>query len=212
MTLTTKRPRKRDADATRGELLEAATRAFAEKGFDGARIDEIAHRARVNKRMIYAYFGDKDGIYRAVLDAHLSGALALASVEAAPRGGAREQAELAIRGYFGFLAEHGDFVRLLFWEALSRERRGRQILLERLGAGVEPLHAIVRRGIEAGEIRADVDPRHLTMAVNALLLGYFNQEPLLTALWGVDQRADAARASVLDGLVRLVFDGIGARP
>lgn len=206
----TKKPRKRDADATRADLLKAAAREFAEQGYDGARIDEIAARARVNKRMIYAYFGDKDGIYRAVLDAHLSKALSLAANDPPPGRSSREAAEASIRRYFAFLAEHDDFVRLLFWEALSRERRGKRILLDRLHAGVEPLRALIRRGIDAGEFRTDLDPRHLTMAINALLLGYFSQEPLLSALWETDQRAPAARAGVLDGLVRLVFDGIGA--
>ena len=65
MTVKNPLPRRtRDADATRAALLGAATEVFAEVGYAGARVDEIAERARVNKRMIYEYFGDKQGLYR----------------------------------------------------------------------------------------------------------------------------------------------------
>ncbi len=76
--MTRNRKRPRDAEATRAALLERATREFADRGYDGARVDEIAEAAGINKRMIYAYFGDKEGLYRAVLDACLAQALDLA--------------------------------------------------------------------------------------------------------------------------------------
>lgn len=205
-------PRRRDASATRATLLETAGAAFAEKGFDGARIDEIAERAGVNKRMIYAYFGDKDGLYRAVLDAHLSQALSLAAEADADGEAPRQQGERIIRRYFEFLSDHPDFVRLLSWEALSRERRGRRLLLERLGSGLEPLHAVVRRGVAQGAFRPDAEPRAFAMGVNALLLGYFNQRSLVEALWKTDLGTPRAREAVLRDFLRLLFDGIGARP
>ena len=63
------RPRKsRDAEATRQAILAAATAEFARKGLGGARVDEIAARARANKRMIYHYFGNKEGLYLAALE------------------------------------------------------------------------------------------------------------------------------------------------
>jgi TetR/AcrR family transcriptional regulator len=201
-----KRPR--DAQATRAALLDHAVRAFAERGFDGARIDEIAAAADINKRMIYAYFGDKDGLYLAVLDDRLSQAMRIA---AAPETGSpRVQAERIITRFFDFLADHPEFVRLLTWEALSGERRGRKILLARLEAGLEPLRAILRRGVEEGVFRRDLDPRVVMLGVNALLLGYFNQRHLVEALWKTDLGAPAARAALLQGFLRLLLDGIGA--
>src|SRR6476659_9531372 len=58
----------RDAERTRAELLAVATRVFAEDGFSGARIDEIAEQTRTTKRMIYYYFGGKEQLYLAVLE------------------------------------------------------------------------------------------------------------------------------------------------
>ena len=57
------------SETTRRRLMEAAEAAFAEKGLSGARVDEIAAAAGVNKRMIYAYFCSKEGLYMAVLEA-----------------------------------------------------------------------------------------------------------------------------------------------
>ena len=59
----------RDPDRTRAAILAAATAEFTANGLTGARVDAIAKRARANKRMIYHYFGGKDGLYLAVLEA-----------------------------------------------------------------------------------------------------------------------------------------------
>jgi len=202
-------PRKRDAQATQARLLETAAREFARVGFAGARIDAIAERARTNKRMIYAYFGDKDGLYRAVLDAHLALAFAF---EGPPATAPRAQVEQILRAYFEFLSAHRDFVRLLAWEALSTEKRGRRILIDRVIPALEPLHAVVRRGIAEGAFRSDLVPRELWMSVNAYFVGYFVQEPLVEAIWGTDLAAPRARAATLSQFLRLLMDGIGATP
>ena len=62
------KPQRRDPAATRQKLLAAARREFAESGLAGARVDEIAARAGVNKQLVYHYFGDKDALYLAVLE------------------------------------------------------------------------------------------------------------------------------------------------
>jgi TetR/AcrR family transcriptional regulator len=211
MRRTTPTPRPRDAEATRAALLAQATREFADRGFDGARIDEIAGAAGINKRMIYAYFGDKDGLYRAVLDACLAQALELGREGAVPPGASvRRRAEAIIRRFFDYLSEHPDFVRLLTWEALSHDRRGRKILLPRLEAGLEPLRAIVRQGVKEGAFRADLDPRLFLLAANALLIGYFNQRHLVEALWKAELGTSAAREAVIGQFLRILLDGIGA--
>src|SRR5512133_2313872 len=106
-------PRPRDADTTRRRLLDAATAVFAEHGFAGARVDEIAERAGVNKRMIYAYYGDKEGLYREVLSSRLAAPAASASlVDAADP---RQALEELVRWYFRLVSEDRAFARLLGW-------------------------------------------------------------------------------------------------
>src|SRR3981189_103325 len=62
------KPKRRDPAATRKKLLTAARREFAANGLAGARVDDIAARAGVNKQLVYHYFGDKDALYLAVLE------------------------------------------------------------------------------------------------------------------------------------------------
>jgi len=208
---TKPKPRPRDAQATQALLLATAGDAFSARGYDGARVDEIAERARVNKRMIYAYFGDKDGLYLAVLDTHLAQAVALAKVTGLdPAASPRAEVETFIRRFFEYMDAHPDFARLLSWEALSGERRGREILVERVRALFLPLHAVLRRGVERGELRAGLDPHFFAAALTALLVGFENHRSFLESLWQTDLSAPEARARVLDGIVHLLFDGIGA--
>ena len=58
----------RDAERTRAEILEVATHEFAQRGYSGARVDEIADQTSTTKRMIYYYFGGKEQLYIAVLE------------------------------------------------------------------------------------------------------------------------------------------------
>lgn len=97
----------RDAEATRRHLLEVATAAFAEAGLDGVRVDQLAAVAGVNKRMIYHYFGDKRGLYEAVLKAAAIAVQVPGDLQAL----ASWQIDLCDR-------LSGDRARLLAWEGL----------------------------------------------------------------------------------------------
>ena len=204
----TPQKKKRDAAATRDSIVAAATREFAAHGFAGSRVDEIAARAKANKRMIYAYFGDKEGLYREVLRRHFTSALELEAIALAPAIDLRAQAEEIIRRYFWFLAKNPDFVRLVGWEVLSEEKRALAVLLETAGAGLETLFDVVRRGIAAGLVRPNVDPAQVAHAVNVLCLGFFQQQSLLETLWQRELSSRAAREQFLDNLVTFVFDGV----
>src|SRR5262245_62549035 len=68
MTATPAAERRRDAERTRAEILTVATAEFADRGYDGARVDEIAARTSTTKRMIYYYFGGKRQLYVAALE------------------------------------------------------------------------------------------------------------------------------------------------
>ena len=105
--------RQRDPEAARRRLLDAGAGAFAEAGYAGARVDVIADRAGLNKRMLYHYFGDKAGLYRAVLDDRLR---ALRQ----PDSGADGPWDLA-----AFVARlDGTLARLLLWDLLQPVAHG----------------------------------------------------------------------------------------
>src|SRR5512138_1693444 len=129
-----KRLRPRDAAATRAALLDAAALVFAERGFAGARVDEIAARAGVNKALIYAYYGDKKKLYGAVIASRVSlFANPVVSETVAREAGPRRALEEVIRRFFQTLIKDRPFARLLAWDLLSHGREGRELILESAG-------------------------------------------------------------------------------
>lgn len=104
--------RRRDSAATKLRLLAAATDEFASHGIAGARVDRIAASAQANKRLIYDYFGDKDGLFDAVLEAHID-----QITDAVPVDGP-DLAAYAGR-LFDYVADHPELLRLFAWALLE---------------------------------------------------------------------------------------------
>jgi TetR/AcrR family transcriptional regulator len=176
-----KRPRPRDASATREVLLDAATLVFAEKGFAGARVDEIAERAGANKALIYAYYGDKKGIYRAVLASRFGELTDPAFSEAfTSEVSPRRALEEIVRRLLRLLIKDRAFARLLAWDLLSNGRSGRDVILDSSGPLLALISDLVRRGRAAGELRATVDPELFRSVLVSLGIGYPLQHSVMT--------------------------------
>ena len=114
--------RVRDADETRRAILDAATAEFSAKGFAGARVDDIAARTATTKRMIYYYFGGKEGLYAAVLEEAYGG---MRDAEAALRLDGMPPAEAMrrlVETTFDHHAAHPEFVRLVSGENIEGAR------------------------------------------------------------------------------------------
>lgn len=108
------------AKITRQQILTAATAEFSKKGLHGARVDEIAKRAEVNKERIYAYFGSKEQLFRETLREAISEIISeeqtlLTQLAQDPT----RMTEVTLEHYLGFLERHPHFWRLLAWENLS---------------------------------------------------------------------------------------------
>lgn len=102
----------RNPQRSRERILEAAIKEFAAKGFAGARVDAIARQARINKRMLYHYFGDKEGLFREVLRSKMQQRAAwLASAPEAPIE--------SLAYWFHLACRDREWIRLLEWEALQ---------------------------------------------------------------------------------------------
>lgn len=204
---SSRKPRPRNAEATRRTLLEAATRVFAEVGFAGARVDLIAAQARVNKRMIYAYYADKAGLYREVLASRFHRvneiARSLESGGESPRAGA----EALAHWYFQLLAEDPLFVRLLVWAMLDGGR-AHALLVESADAGLGLLDEVIHRGIRRGVFRRDLDPEKVKASAIGLCLGYFLQKPILDARWRRSRTPPWSNEEFMAHTSRLLFDGI----
>jgi len=159
----------RDAERTRAELLAVATEVFAEDGYSGARVDVIAERTRTTKRMIYYYFGSKEGLYLAVLENAYQGIReAERSIDVAhtdPVAAIRELAELT----FDHHVTHDAFIRLVSIENIHRGEFIRRIeSLRALGQPAKTLlDEILERGRASGAFRGDVDAIDVHLVISA---------------------------------------------
>src|SRR5215831_13616355 len=168
--------RERDAEATREALIGAATELFAERGFDGARIDEIARRAGVNKALISYHFAGKQGLYSMIFERDL----AVIGERIAEIDAAAAPADEKLRR---FVAAFGELhVRRPYWAALMMREvlsGGRHIDARFLGmiAGVLGLvQRIVEQGVREGTFR-DVDPLFTHHTVAGCIVFFFAARP-----------------------------------
>src|ERR1700753_1044277 len=180
-----KTPRRRNPAATRQKLLAAARREFAASGLAGARVDEIAARAGVNKQLVYHYFGDKDALYLAVLEwvyeeiRPQERKLNLAGLP--PERAIRK----LIESSFDHLAAHPDFVALLNDEnrnGAKHVRRSKKLADMNSPLG-SLLAAILAEGVQAGVFRRGIDPMHLYISVAGLSYFFFSNPPTLSAIF-----------------------------
>jgi AcrR family transcriptional regulator len=152
----------RNPERTRERILSAALKEFAAKGFAGARVDVIARRASINKRMLYHYFGNKEKLFRAVLRQKVAERRAWAS---------RLPGDPAERLPFWFKAacEDADWIRLLEWEALQND--GRKVIDEgeRLEQSADWIKRLRQRQVR-GELSSEFDARHLALAMQSLTM------------------------------------------
>ena len=205
-----KRPQRRNPEATRQKLLTAARREFAKSGLAGARVDEIAARAGVNKQLVYHYFGDKDALYLAVLE------WVYEEIRAQERklnlaGLPPQQAiKRLIESSFDHLARHPDFIVLLNDENRNGARH------VRASPRIEDMHSplvsmvskILKQGVRDGTFRKGVDPVHLYISIAGLSYFFFSNTPTLSAIFGRDLSSPAARRARRKHVVDLVLQAL----
>jgi TetR/AcrR family transcriptional regulator len=204
------RPRRRDPAATRRKLLTAARREFASRGLAGARVDEIATRAGVNKQLVYHYFGDKSALYLAVLEWVYEEIRAqerqLNLTGLPPKQAIRK----LIENSFDYLATHPDFILLLNDENRAGARHVRAS--RKLEAMHSPLLAVIseilNEGVRTGVFRRGINPVHLYISIAGLSYFFFSNTPTLSAIFGKDLSSPAARRSRRMHVVDLVLQAL----
>jgi len=173
-----------------------ATRVFAQKGYSGARVDEIADRTRTTKRMIYSYFGGKERLYIAVLErayARIREAEQTVDVEHLdPVAAIRHLAELT----FDHHEAHPEFIRLVSIENIHRaEHMGKSSILARLNStAVAVIARILVAGRAAGVFRPDVDALDVHMLISSYCVFRMANRHTFGALFGRDLTDRGRRA------------------
>lgn len=185
-------PHARDPQRTQDRILAAARAEFSAEGFAGARVARIARRARVNKRMLYHYFGNKEDLFRGIFDRKLVERAGWLTEAPADLG-----ASLAY--WFRMACEDSDWIRLIQWEALThgdepviREEERRASFRQAL----DDLRARQRRGL----LPADLDAGHLLLAIMGLVaypLAFPQLTRMVTGRSATDPGFRAERAEFL---------------
>ncbi len=183
----------RDAEATRARILRAAVQEFARYGLAGARGERIAQRARSSERMLYYYFGTKEGLYREALES------VYVSLRQAERSldldGLAPDAALAAfcRFVWRYYLEHPEFIGLVNAENLQRARQLHRSarLAELVSPVVDLLRALLERGERSGVFRAGIDAAELYVAIAGLGYFYLSNSFTLSAVLGRGLREPA---------------------
>ncbi|HLX95643.1 MAG TPA: TetR family transcriptional regulator [Verrucomicrobiae bacterium] len=152
----------RNPRRTRERILSAALQEFALNGFAGARVDAIAQRAAINKRMLYHYFGNKERLFREVLR------LKMVQRQAWAETLSGDPAE-SLSFWFEAACKDADWVRLLEWEALQNTDRRLIDKKNRRAATARGLERIRQRQAR-GLISSELDPRHVMLTMRSLTM------------------------------------------
>jgi AcrR family transcriptional regulator len=206
------RPTTRDPERTRAMILAAATEEFMRRGLDGARVDAIAARAGTNKRMLYHYFGDKEGLYLAVLEEVYAGIRsAERSLDLTHRAPAEGLRELALFTWRYFL-DHPEFLSLLATENLhgARHLRRSTRVLEMHSTLQSELADVLRRGAAEGTFRPGIDPVEVYITIAALGFFYLSNRHTLSTIFDRDLTAPERMARWEEHIVATTLASVGA--
>jgi TetR/AcrR family transcriptional regulator len=193
--------RTRNPEQTRRAILDAGRREFAAVGFAGARTDTIAAAAKVNKRMLYHYFGSKERLYAAVLTDRLGAQRTLPYADSLVAYAERRLADLHVEP---------DDLRLLMWEALAAAAPDAvaQATRDKTWRGRVATLAALQRD---GRVAADIDAAQLELALTALTvfpIAFRQVARLITGGAPGDPAFDAAQRAFLGSLLVRLESGV----
>ncbi|MES2960387.1 MAG: TetR family transcriptional regulator [Pseudomonadota bacterium] len=200
-------PRSRDADRSALAILAAARDEFAEHGLGGARMERIAERAALDKRLIYYYFENKDSLFRAVLEhtyldireaekqLHLN--------DLAPAEAVRKLTEFTWNYYLA----HPEFLTLLNSANLHRARHleGSARAVELNTPLIQTLGGVLERGRASGIFRGGIDPLQLYISIAGLCYFYLGNNHTLSAIFGRNLMSPKARNERLSHICDVIL-------
>jgi TetR/AcrR family transcriptional regulator len=196
-----------EPEKTRAAILRAALEEFSHEGVAGARTDEIARRAGVNKALLYYYFKDKEGLYTAALEQVFSGlhqrvSVVLERTDLPPR----DRLLLYVQTHFDYIASAPVYPRLVQREFMRSTGRnlspaGKSIMERHVRPFYERLEKLILEGVRAGDFRP-LDPVHTLTSMIGTIVFYFISMPAQQFMHpgdpGTSERIAARRAAVLD--------------
>jgi len=199
--------RKRNPEATRKAILEAAEEVFLAKGFGNSTLSEIAGRAGVTKSLIHHHFGSKEGLWREVklrrFRQYAEGQMAMLH----EREPALDLLVESLRGYFRFLQQNPEVVRILAWLFLEQDTKCTECLVldrELTILGIKRL----REAQEAGELRADLNPAFILFTFIGIAQHWFQDKGHLCEILDLSPDSRALDKAYLDDFLKIFLEGV----
>lgn len=195
---------KRDPEATRAAILEAAEEAFLQKGVADTSTSSIARRAGVTKSLIHHHFGSKEKLWQEVkvrrFEQYAAGQRQMLETSDADEGLLRRSMKL----YFEFLQQNPEMIRLMAWMYLEADTECGDIDSQLLAAGVDK----IRQSQERGIFRQDIDPRYMLMIFLSLSQQWFQSREHLCRDLGIDQDDESTDRDFFTAMEKIFFEGV----
>lgn len=192
-------------ERNRRDIVAIATAHFAERGFAGARVDEIAAATATSKRMIYYHFGNKEGLYRAVLTEAYRGIRSAelgAGLDAMPALAALERLTALT---FDYHFRHPELVRLVMDENMRQAPHVASVVEAHNDTVLPSIQALIDRGVSEGTFRPGIDALDLHMTISALAFYYVSNRYTFATVFQTDTTSDAAAARRREQVVAIVL-------
>ncbi|MCB1215150.1 MAG: TetR/AcrR family transcriptional regulator [Deltaproteobacteria bacterium] len=203
----------RDAEKTREKILKCATKVFSKQGFEGASLSTILKEAGVNKRMVYHYYGSKEGLYHAVhiRQWHLLGQWF--ATELLPPGkpnpaSTKEMLFRALEIFHDFSASHHEFVRLLMWDGLEGGKVSKALWKDIRGPLFHKIAALLDAAKAEGTLSKGLKADHLVISFMGVILVYFSHAESLEDMFGGKSLLKPKAAQERKEQVMKLFDRI----
>jgi AcrR family transcriptional regulator len=200
----------RDPVRTRQTILAAATTEFAREGFSGARIERISKAAATNDRMLYYYFGNKEGLYLAVLEAAYENHVRTEERLKLETENPIDALEMLVAFHWEYYRSHPEFLSVVNSENLGQARylnRSSQ-LTKYSSPMLDIIQRVIALGIRAGKFRGDVTAEHLFLTICSVTWFYLSNRHTLSVYLNRDLGRPATMDAWLSHAKRVVVNSI----
>jgi AcrR family transcriptional regulator len=199
--------RTNDPERTRANILQVAEAEFGEKGLAGARIDEIAAATKTSKRMIYYYFGSKEGLYLAVLEEayrrvrDVEGELHLQDLSP------EEALRRLVAFTFDHHLQHESYIRLVMSENIHRGQylAQSQRIQELNVPAIAAIRNLYERGVQQGVFRPGLDPVDIHASISALSFFNVSNRHTFGLIFKLDMTSPAYIAHRRENVVEMIL-------
>jgi len=168
--------RRRSGLRTRAEIVAAAERHFAERGFEATRLDDIADDVGIRRAAIFYHFGDKQELYTEMLRAVFGAWTGALPTEGTPA----ERLEAALTGWIDFVAERPTVARLILREAANTQPGVVSSFAREASAPTTWFRAVIDEGVESGELKPVIEPHRFISLMGAITVFHFAAMPWMT--------------------------------